>query len=48
MTVLPATKPPPGRRSSQLNDLVVAADGLVYVTDRYAGGLYLLERTGAA
>ncbi len=37
---------PPGRPSIQLNDLVVAADGLVYATDRYTGGLYVFERTG--
>ena len=36
---------PPGRSSIQFNDLVVAADGLVYVTDRFAGGLYIVERT---
>jgi hypothetical protein len=37
---------PPGRPSIQFNDLIVAADGLVYVTDRFAGGLYIVERTG--
>jgi sugar lactone lactonase YvrE len=37
---------PPGREAIQLNDLVVTADGLVYATDRYAGGLYIFERTG--
>ncbi|MBV9169325.1 MAG: hypothetical protein JOZ81_04495 [Chloroflexi bacterium] len=37
---------PPGRASIQLNDLVVDANGLVYVTDRFTGGLYILERTG--
>ncbi len=37
---------PPGRSSIQFNDLVVAADGLVYVTDRFAGGLSIVERTG--
>jgi hypothetical protein len=37
---------PPGRSSIQFNDLVVAADGLVYVTDRFAGGLYIVERIG--
>src|SRR5438552_771443 len=36
---------PPGRSSIQFNDLIVAADGLVYVTDRFAGGLYIVERT---
>jgi hypothetical protein len=29
--------------SVQLNDLTVAEDGLIYVTDRVAGGLYILE-----
>jgi hypothetical protein len=37
---------PPGRSNIQFNDLVVAADGLVYVTDRFAGGLYIVERIG--
>ena len=37
--------PPPGRASIQFNDLIVTADGLVYVTDRFAGGLYIIERT---
>jgi len=36
---------PPGRSSIQFNDVLVGADGLVYVTDRYTGGLYILERT---
>ena len=37
---------PPGRSSIQFNDVLVAADGLVYVTDRFTGGLYILERNG--
>jgi hypothetical protein len=37
---------PPGRSSIQFNDLLVDADGLIYVTDRFTGGLYILERTG--
>lgn len=37
---------PPGQASIQLNDLVVTADGLIYVTDRVRGGLYVVERTG--
>ena len=37
---------PPGRASIQLNDLTATPDGLIYVTDRYAGGLYIFERTG--
>jgi hypothetical protein len=36
---------PPGRSSIQFNDVLVGADGLVYVTDRFTGGLYILERT---
>jgi hypothetical protein len=36
---------PPGRSSIQFNDVLVGSDGLVYVTDRYRGGLYILERT---
>jgi hypothetical protein len=39
-------EPPPGRSSIQFNDVLVAADGLIYVTDRFTGGLYILERTG--
>ena len=37
---------PPGRSSIQLNDLIVDKDGLIYVSDRYAGGLYIFELTG--
>lgn len=37
---------PPGRSSIQFNDVIVTADGLVYVTDRFTGGLYIVERTG--
>jgi hypothetical protein len=36
---------PPDRSSIQFNDILVTADGLVYVTDRFTGGLYILERT---
>jgi hypothetical protein len=36
---------PPGRKSIQFNDILVGSDGLVYATDRFAGGLYILERT---
>jgi len=32
---------PPGRPCIQMNDITVAADGLIYATDRYAGGLYV-------
>ena len=35
--------PPPGQPTAQVNDVLVAADGLVYMTDRNAGGLYILE-----
>jgi hypothetical protein len=38
-------EPPPSRPSIQLNDLIVDEDGLIYVSDRYAGGLYILELT---
>lgn len=37
--------PPGGKGSPALNDILVGPDGLVYVTDRYTGGLYILERT---
>jgi hypothetical protein len=37
---------PPGRKSIQFNDVLVASNGLIYVTDRFSGGLYILERTG--
>lgn len=36
---------PPGQPAIQLNDLLVGEDGLIYVTDRFAGGLYILERS---
>ena len=37
---------PQGRRTIQLNDILVAADGLIYASDRFAGGLYIFELTG--
>jgi len=37
---------PPRRKSIQFNDVLVASNGLIYVTDRFTGGLYILERTG--
>jgi hypothetical protein len=37
---------PPGRSSIQFNDVLVGANGLVYATDRFTGGLYIMERTG--
>jgi hypothetical protein len=36
---------PPSRSSIQFNDILVGANGLVYATDRFTGGLYILERT---
>jgi hypothetical protein len=29
-----------------MNDLVVAANGLIYATDRIGGGLYVMEYSG--
>jgi len=37
---------PPGQRAPQANDLFVDADGLIYLTDRLTGGLYIVEYTG--
>ena len=34
---------PAGRTAIQLNDVTATPDGLVYVTDRHAGGLYVVE-----
>jgi hypothetical protein len=34
---------PPGQPVAQINDLFVDAGGLVWVTDRIGGGLYVLE-----
>ena len=36
-------KPPPGQQVAQINDLFVDAAGLIWVTDRIGGGLYVLE-----
>ena len=36
-------QPPPGQPVAQINDLFVDAGGLVWVTDRIGGGLYVLE-----
>jgi hypothetical protein len=36
-------EPPPGQPVAQANDLWVEETGLVWVTDRVAGGLHLLE-----
>jgi hypothetical protein len=35
--------PPPGQPVPQINDLFVDADGLIWVTDRVGGGLYVLQ-----
>jgi hypothetical protein len=40
--------PPPGQAATQLNDILVGHDGLIYVTDRIAGGLHILELTAGA
>ena len=37
--------PPAGQRAIQLNDVLVGTDGLIFVTDRLRGGLYILRRT---
>jgi hypothetical protein len=36
-------EPPPGQAAAQINDLFVDDGGLVWVTDRIGGGLYVLE-----
>ncbi len=36
-------EPPPGQPVAQINDLFVDASGLIWVTDRIGGGLYVLE-----
>ena len=38
-------KAPPGQSAIQMNDILVDDDGLIYATDRLAGGLYILELT---
>lgn len=37
---------PTGRSCIQMNDITVTESGLIYATDRYAGGLYVFELTG--
>jgi hypothetical protein len=37
---------PAGQPAIQINDVYVDTDGLIYITDRVAGGLYILEYTG--
>lgn len=39
---------PEGQQAPMFNDLFVDTDGLIYVTDRIRGGLYILEYTGPA
>jgi hypothetical protein len=34
---------PPGQKAAQINDVFVAEDHTVYVTDRVNGGVYILE-----
>ncbi len=38
--------PPEGQKAPMFNDLYVDTDGLIYVTDRIKGGVYILEYTG--
>ena len=38
-------EPPPGQEAPKANDLYVDADGLIYLTDRLKGGLYVVECT---
>ena len=37
---------PPGQQAIQLNDVYVAENGIVYVSDRLTGGVYILEYVG--
>jgi hypothetical protein len=37
---------PQGRATIQFNDLIVGPDNLIYVSDRFGGGLYIFELTG--
>jgi hypothetical protein len=37
---------PRGQQAIQINDVYVDGDGLIYITDRIGGGLYILEYTG--
>jgi hypothetical protein len=38
---------PPGQEAPQINDVYVQADGLIFVTDRISGGLYVLQPEGS-
>jgi hypothetical protein len=40
-------RPPPGQPVPQINDLFVDANGLIWVTERIGGGVYVLQPTGA-
>ncbi|MFC7640507.1 hypothetical protein ACFQX6_05390 [Streptosporangium lutulentum] len=40
------SRTPPGQAAPQANDLFVDRDGLVWVTDRTNGGLFVLEPEG--
>ena len=37
---------PEGRKTIQMNDLIVDENGLIYASDRFGGGLYIFELTG--
>ncbi len=37
---------PPRRRAIEIDDVLVMPDGLIYISDRKGGGLYILEWTG--
>jgi len=37
---------PEGQKAPQINDVYVDSEGLVYITDRIKGGVYVLETTG--
>jgi hypothetical protein len=37
---------PKGQQAIQINDVYVDSEGLIYITDRIGGGLYILEYTG--
>jgi hypothetical protein len=39
--IVPAA--PPGKEAIQLNDLTASEDGLIYVTDRFGDGLYIVK-----
>ncbi len=38
---------PAGQRAIQINDVFVDQQGLIYMSDRAGGGVYVLERMGA-